>query len=427
MKEILTAIKYYKNTQAPNLVITGTGATPSIVDGVLSGITTTEYTVLPKNFNPAGRAWEMSVTFTMGDNISTTQYVYNQYNNINIVITSSGYLRVAFGTGSSWDILANTNLLAVSANTQYTIKIEFTGTSYITSVNGIVYNTCNSSVSIGTGVGNLGISNSKANPFLGSIDLKKSYIKIGGKIFWTGMVLEYATEDDYDYIQEASVYNVVKDTKTDYYTNSSTVNATIVGSPTNNNGVISNFSSSNYLQLGTPFNVSSFEWHIKFTMPTTIVSGKNQYLLAPLTNYKTPLILLTSNGNINFDLSSNGVNWDVVITVSSSDIELGATYTANLKWDGGLVTGYLKDALGNVINFHSISSYRDYATSITWTDDIKIGTNTSGSNPFDGSVDLKESYMIVNNKLWWTGMEVSSATQDSYDLAVNTKESPLPM
>lgn len=95
--------------------------------------------------------------------------------------------------GTSYDIFAGAGTHVVTANTDYWVKLEFTGTQYILSysTNGQDFTpdiTVNSVVHIEStpDLSYLGVRGNLGGPLSGSIDLKQCYIRINGVLWWNG-------------------------------------------------------------------------------------------------------------------------------------------------------------------------------------------------------------------------------------------------
>lgn len=164
--------------------------------GVLSGFSATNYAVLPSEFNVSdGETWEMEFKVTTGSNVSTAQYfigtsgsssnsnpiVMGIYNNV--LVTYINYT----SAGPSTSIVSS---VTPQANTSYTIKLEFTGTAYNMYIDGNLEGTISASTPVWTSNIALGVqagtNGALGTPWLGSIDLNNSYIKINDHAWWTG-------------------------------------------------------------------------------------------------------------------------------------------------------------------------------------------------------------------------------------------------
>lgn len=170
------------------------------IDNVLSGFTTSSYAKLPFAFSPGSSPWEMVFKVTTGGDVTTTQDVINAniaISPIELKINSSKFVLFLSSNGTSTDISSGvTGSYSLQTNTEYYIKIVFSGTTYTVgySLDGQNYNTditVTSSVSVlGGKILRLGIdidgNNNNTQPFLGSIDLTGSYINVNGSRWWSG-------------------------------------------------------------------------------------------------------------------------------------------------------------------------------------------------------------------------------------------------
>lgn len=168
--------------------------TPSIRGGILNDLTTTSYALLPINFNPLSNTWKMHLEFKTGSDVTTNSFVFNQLNSINIVVNSAE-LRLGLGDGTGWTIYNTAKIADVTANTEYELDIEFTGTQYNVSLNSANVLTVSSTSAIGTHNGNIGINNGHTNPFLGTINLNECYINVNGSRWWTGTLPNYFVDE----------------------------------------------------------------------------------------------------------------------------------------------------------------------------------------------------------------------------------------
>lgn len=199
---------------------------------------------------------------------------------------------------------------------------------------------------------------------------------------------------------------------THYWKNTYAPNGTIVGTLTNNNAVISGFSDSNYLLVDKyPTNITSLEVCMK-VKPTSI--AKACFFGQKSNNYKTPQFYTSSSGShpFEFAISQNGSSWT---TITSSFVPtINTDYWVKGTWDGSYME-LLYSTDGE--NFTSLGTKS--CTKCTWTEGVRIGDDASSGDYWIGSIDLKESYIDVNNERWWDGAYISSRTEvtssDPYD------------
>ena len=172
--------------------------------GVLSGFSVSNYAILGntlKVFSPNTSSWEFNLKLTTGSSVSTSQYAFVGNGTATgfggFGINNSKFVLNLSSNDSSADIANGvTGTYTVLANTNYWIKLIFDGIdSYILSysTDGETFTddivvTSSSTVFQGSYI-LLGINKSSQtlqDPFLGSIDLSESYIKINDTIWWQG-------------------------------------------------------------------------------------------------------------------------------------------------------------------------------------------------------------------------------------------------
>lgn len=177
----------------------------------------------------------------------------------------------------------------------------------------------------------------------------------------------------------------------------------VVGSPTITDGVVSNFSNANYIQTSENF---SFENPLEIYFTATTSSNVNT----------SQLFCSVGNG---------GANRSFGVTIETGG-KMGVAYTLNgSAWIGWLPSSYVFE--GNTrynfliqyipSQFFTINVKKSTETSwTTFTNSLAAPIYTSagcpfifGQNyqnkPFFGSIDLNETYIKVNNKVWFDGTE----------------------
>ena len=197
----------------------------------------------------------------------------------------------------------------------------------------------------------------------------------GGSSLSAGNGIDINSSDEIDIMQE-------DETETSGYS----WEVTKVGSPTNNNGVWSNFSNSNYLTI--PANtetITSLEWNITFTPNSNSgiqdICGHTQYCCW-IQNRNGTCEVYTWNGMSPSSHSFNG------------SLSTGVSYTVNLVWNGTNATAKLYNNDTSTL----IQTLTWQTSGITWDTTFQIGKNL-GNNNFNGSIDLNNSYIKVNGNL----------------------------
>lgn len=181
--------------------------------GVISGFSADNFALLPfdKSLTSAS-SWEFVIGFNV-DNWQTGQVLlgYKQFGSGRYkspqVYLHNQYIELSLSSnGTSWDIADDVySTYTLSANTDYLMKLKFTGSAYIVEIssdngsNWTTYTTVNSSTKcyglVGTSLG-CGGGGGAMLPYTGTIDLTKTYFNIDGSRIWNGvMPKDFCSED----------------------------------------------------------------------------------------------------------------------------------------------------------------------------------------------------------------------------------------
>ena len=198
--------KEFKLTTIANV---DTNVPENIEKGILhcSSFTTGQSVRTPMEFAPqAGQSWVFQLTFTTGSNITAGQNIINRYTLDNTVagfcmtITNKSTLRLYLQSqttvsgSNAFDLLHEYDTgYTVKANTCYKITFGFDGVEMYTFAvfqnDSIVYTYHLTSTAIMSAYipefGTYSIASS-VSPFLGTIDLKQTFIKVDGEYLWNG-------------------------------------------------------------------------------------------------------------------------------------------------------------------------------------------------------------------------------------------------
>lgn len=411
---------YYKCGNVANIILVGS---PTLSGTVISGFSSSKYAhtpLVPQNV----KSYEMVAKFTTGAIDGTQQGILaNSTTNRRtpqICISTSNTLNFDHPKDAdTWVAVGN---ITASANTTYWTKAVWDGSYayfyYKTSesanwtfVNKKAVNSVYWTEQIGIGI------DGKTLPFKGSIDLQKCYIKINGKMWWTGTIPYEVTIGAYDFSEDKLTYLTLKEKRTIYYKYGTTPNATIIGSPTVNNGVMSGFSSANYGILPICFKPDSNPWEIVFKFKTgTVVTG-TQPLLGPTATYKG-FYLGVAESYIYFTASANGTSYGIAKTKKGvTKLTASTTYWAKLEFTGTTYNLYLST---NGTNFNLEASVSN-SSKVYQGDGVLtyIGKGVGDSTyVFTGSIDFPKSYINIKGKLWWNGTVAEKTTSGDYDYSL---------
>ena len=406
---------------------------PTINNGNISNFSADNRANLPHYFDVSnGETWEMVWEVTTGSNTSTSQYFLGTSSNINandpIVL---GLYNGKFSVWLKYNLYAGETIYGTTVaaiNTTYTVKAEFTGSEYNLYVNGNLEGTLTSSTPIY--LNNLcvgiqaGTDGTLVSPWLGSVNVLNSYIKINDEMWWDGsksfeIICAPCTITTCDGRTLVDSNTIFKDTTSwgdsdyyifkDYNTGSiiananffvsSTVplNVNVTGTLTDNNGVLSGFSASNYAMLPSKFNVEDGRpWEMQWVVTTSSsISGEQDFLGSKLTSSASdPVVLgISSRGTfcawICYNSTMSNVRIDSGFTVSTN-----TTYTIKFEFTGTEYKLYIDGDLKKTLE----SSTPIYSSNII----IGAQSSSSGLNvPWQGSVNLNKSYINTNGNHWW--------------------------
>lgn len=303
---------------------------------------------------------------------STTQLSPIFVGNGNPALTfhiESSKLKMQIGNGSNWvsSILSGTT--TISANTDYYVKLVFDGTKFVgyLSSDGINWNKeveWVNTISV-LPIYYLKIGNDRTSStyyFRGSIDLNNSYIKLG-----------------------STKYNL-----------QAIVGYTIVGTPTITDGVVSGFSSVNYLTLPN-YNqiVNSIEIVFKINqIPITIT---NNALICSLNSDFSFRSFVASTKKVQF--SYTDIN-NTIKYVASTNTITNNTYCKFILNQSGAFLYFSSNNLDWTLEYS-----RTEKAKFSIINNGRIGYLSNTYNMFDGAIDLKETYIKVNDKLWFNGQQ----------------------
>lgn len=355
---------------------------PTVLDGVASGFSTSNYLKLP-TFSPGNKSWEMVYKFTTGSSVSSQYGIVTNLGTGDSVaplyIGSSSSLNFFLSSnGTSWNITNSKPILTVQANTTYKIKLEFTGSAYnaysFENNQWVLKNTVISSIPIYGGI-SLVFGNNRASgySFNGSIDLNETYIKINNTV-WFG-----------------TSFSKVK-------INTGLVRYAVVGSPSIINGIASNFSSSNYLTIpGKIYFGNTIEISGKITTGSDLTSdercifqgttsaGSNIYFYYH--NVRKGLVLYTGSSG--------------TYIAGSTEFSVNTTYYFKVIYTSTEVKVYIGTDKNNLTQ--EMSSSNIPTSSDVYIQSLVIGRYTSPAHPWNGSFDLNEWSIKINNGYFWRG------------------------
>lgn len=176
-------------------------------------------------------------------------------------------------------------------------------------------------------------------------------------------------------------------------------NVTIIGTPTINNGQISNFSATSYLKFPflVDFRSQPFEINMAFTTGANVVNQENIF------DSDYGLAFAIRNSRFVIAISTNGTSWDLGEGVGSLTVQPNTTYYIKIAWNGSqYILYYSFDGVSYVPDITKAGTAQPYPKQIY----IGVGENfASVVNHFGGTINLNNANLKVNGEVFWTGMD----------------------
>ena len=158
-------------------------------------------------------------------------------------------------------------------------------------------------------------------------------------------------------------------------------------------GIVSGFGPTNSLQLPQVFNPGNNSWEIVLK----IKFGSRRCYFFGNTNGTYGIVLGKQNGKLEVFLSSNNSNWNITGGITDVALEDNTEYYIKLSYN---LTSYQAEASIDGITWQTstitTSSEKIYQSI------FYLGSCWDKSTAYcDGSIDLSESYIKINNEIWW--------------------------
>lgn len=243
---------------------------------------------------------------------------------------------------------------------------------------------------------------------VGDIITRNTPTNDAGKHLLDGALIQYGSYQAFvDYI--ADLYNNTP--AEDVY------NVDIVGSLTNNNGVLSGFSASDYAVIPEKFNPSPDTW--EFNQRIKFDSMSRVQTFFGVTTDQTGFVMnCETNGVLTLYMGNSG--WNIANGVSSTlTISVDTWYDVRVSFTG---TQYLIDVSTNNgttwTNYITISSSASISASKR-----RLGNHIGNAYFVLGSIDLNGCYINIDGRRWWSGKTERRAgflTEDEWQQTVAT-------
>lgn len=364
-------------------------------NGIISGFSGSSRVIMSTPLAPNGNPWELIIKAKVNSNFRDTWNSLfgreDMSGGMNLHISSSGTIKNEWSSnGSSWNIGSITGNTVLTIDKWYWIKTGWTGTQYYLSLSedGTTYisqGTLSSTTAMYNAPDPQYIGNHYGDNawkyFRGTIDLNKTYFTINNIICWNGT---------YDLF------------KADY--RKATFNGTNHGALINNEAILSNFGETNYFILPEPFNTSTANtWEMKYKV---VFKNNSVRLTGAKDNTTVAQIVIgvdDTTHKLIWWLSSNGASWNIATSESGQGTTTlidGQTYYIKATFDGSKYQCYLStDNINYILQLNINSSTKLFNNN----SEFFIGNAELWGNWGDGTIDLKECYIKINDQIWWQG------------------------
>lgn len=245
------------------------------------------------------------------------------------------------------------------------------------------------------------------------------YADISAPTYTAGTGIDITNEEisvDSDYIEAHKAYLADGDLLTDEdgledvkYYNYSTFDISkfaILGSPNiTDDGIVSRFSTSNYIAIPPIALGNNFKLYLPFTLPNPI-SATQIYRMQKGGAFRF-LLTIGSNSNVYFNMQDdNGVNPGALNILNTNEGVAGDSYIAVIELKNGtLIYGYIHN--GVYTQKGTTTSELNFTTAI---DRIFIGRGSSEG--YNGSIDLKQFSIYVNDEEIISGNQTGTDTYE---------------
>lgn len=218
-------------------------------------------------------------------------------------------------------------------------------------------------------------------------NLNETYIKINGELWFYKPCVNYIKKEGTLVFADNRLYLAGPS------------NYTKVGNPTVTDGIMGNFSDSNYATATYPTTIpTKTECIINFTTGDTITGSSNQSIL----NFKDFL-------NIEINTTGQLYTYDYTAKqrVGNVNLATNTNYSCKILFENGQKTLSLST---NGVDYTTFANFSD-TTYVSLSGIIYFGKHPTNSNRFfKGSIDFKKTYINIDDSLYFYGK--NNATQN---------------
>ena len=370
----------------------------TLQNGIIRGFEAANYCTFPEAFSPGTNTWEWQCKINL-TTVTGTLYIWGtkDYKGPLISVVSSKLKLYVSTNGTSWNLInGKVGATTLTVNTDYWIKLQYTGAAYILSWSndGVTWteemNVASTAAIAGGSIPNFGYGWTSSPLTNGTWDLKHSHIKIGNNYFWRG-------QDDFpsDVIGRIYLCNPT-------YNYEHIANTRFVGIPTVTDGIVTNVSTTAYPTIPKVFNPTG-TWEFNTKVKLHVMSHETRFFSTSGTGTYGAVIGI-NGGYLSLWLCDVSGSWNVASGVQTDlNMLLNTWYYIKLSYDGTTYRLYYTEN-GKPVNADTLPALEiaGTTTNLLWSTALPmLCMHESATNI---SMDLKETNIKVNGATWWTGI-----------------------
>lgn len=343
---------------------------------------------------------------------------------------SSNHISALLSSGSGWNISGTTSSKTFNLNEYYYIKYYFTGTSYKVDLSttgeftGEEENFIN--VSSSTKVYNAdNYIMWGANPYGGNagqnldgeIDMKETLYTTNGITTTFGPFIPKSTI----YQKVNNEFNKLAPQPAFTAKVPGLLNASVVGTLTDNDGIYSGFSTSNYFLTDNNFNPQSSNWEIIIKFKTSNDISTQQAIIGGGGAY-SKIILEVYNGHFRLRISSNNSSFNVFDDFGTYNVQTNTDYIIRCRYNN--TTGYTMEYKTLDGSYQLDSSTSNITAIYDSSTPLSLGANKYNSSsvnvPFSGNIDMSQTSITIDGVTTNFYNTVNSITFDNTEYIRDT-------
>lgn len=324
-----------------------------------------------------------------------------------------------------WFVFYNPNPLKVSA-----IEMLSTSADYTPRAGTLEYSDDNA-----TWVKVFDWNSNSANPYMMTVDAgRHKYWKVtvvtrgssignadikSVKITAQESVESTSSDHDYSVVETDKIKDVYKSTERKYYKYGTELDATVVGSPAIVEGVVSGFSSANYLTLPEIFNPQSNTWEQVWSVTTGANTSTTYQEILAQSNVGTAA---ASGYDLRVDAGKIILWVEATSFTGATVLQDNTKYLIKAQFTGSAyILSYSTDNGASWVEDCNVASTVTGVPDMNVPQYVGVWKSTYHSTPdkaWLGSIDLTQSYININGKEWWHGTKAVETTPEDADYSL---------